>query len=171
MRKPQRCSMNNSWGAVQDYELLRQHEDSTAASSDRDSSSQPLQHQSSLRNAAKFPKKLQRCVKISPFVSTSRIRSDGTGLSDLFDYVLQSVAPNKERASCWEKNSCLVLVPSAEAWLLSTKAFGLTQAEPSRIRRGCHIHRSKSSRISFVLLQRKKSENVCEDVGGGLCFL
>lgn len=126
-----------------------------------------------LKSCSTFPAAtfIHRCVKISPFVSTSRIRSDGTGLSDIFDCVLQSFAPNKERASCWEKNSCLVLVPSAEAWLLSTKAFGLTQAEPSRIRRGRHIHRSKSARISFVLLQRKKSENVCEDVGGGLYFL
>lgn len=114
---------------------------------------------------------IHRCVKISPFVPTSRIRSDGTGLSGIFDYVLQSDAPNKGRASCWEKNSGLVLVPSAEAWLLSTKAFGLTQAEPSRIRRGRHIHRPKSARTSFVLLQRKKSDIVCEDVGGGLYFL
>lgn len=38
-RKLQRCFMNNSWGAVQEHELLRQHEDSTVASSDSEAAS------------------------------------------------------------------------------------------------------------------------------------
>lgn len=44
-------------------------------------------------------------------VSLSQIR--WPWLSNIFDDILQRVGPNKEAASCWENNSCLVLLPSA----------------------------------------------------------
>lgn len=139
--------MNNSRGAVQKHEILRGYDDSTVKTDYRSSSSHfcrvfwenlwwsrflsstPLNLLSKSFSASTF---VNRC-EIRPEVSTSQIRSDGTVFFFCF-------GPNKERASCWEYNSGLVLVPSAEAWLLSTKASGQKRAEPSGIRPGHHIH-------------------------------
>lgn len=75
-----------------------------------------------------------------------------------FDCIPQSVDPNKERASCWENNSCPCSYPICrEAQLLSRKAFRWKWAEPNRIRRGCHINWSINLCIRWFDWLKKKS--------------
>lgn len=137
--------MTKSWGAAQKHEILRQHDDSTATTDETDPSSQipgfpdncllSRFHSSTLLLLKRLKVAAASLHQYSwTDVSPSQIR--WPWLSNIFDDVLQRVGPNKEAASCWENNFCLVLLTIChQAWLLSTKAFGQNRTEPGGIRR------------------------------------
>lgn len=168
--------MTKSWGAVQKHEILRQHDDSTATTDDTDSSRQipGFSNNCLLSRFHSSMLLLLKRLKVAAAslhqysltdVSLSQIR--WPWLSNIFDDILQPVGPNKEAASCWENNSCLVLPPSAIRPGYSAQRH-LDRTERNQAESDATSSDPQDCVYFLGLLQSKKSENVCKDIGEGL---